>query len=138
MSRQGQVDKRGWESARLEDVHLLIEMTDICNCRCIMCKQSMSETIHRDMPKQHMDLGLFIKIIEDIKDHGFVTSVDPLWNGESTIHPDFKEMIYYLFAVNKNNGLFRGFVLNTNAINMDRELSDIFLDYAKYVQKKKP
>ena len=132
------IDTRGRESARIDDMHLLIEITDYCNCKCIMCKQSMSKTIHGTTPKQYMDLSLFIKIIEDIRESGLkVTSIDPLWGGESTIHPDFKEMMYYLFSVNKAHNLFRGFVLNTNAINMDKELSEIFLDYAKYVQTKK-
>lgn len=128
------LDKRGWESATISDVHLLIEPTDFCNCNCIMCKQSVSKTIHGDNPRQYMDFGLFVKIVKDIKEAGFVTSIDPLWAGESTIHPDFKEMMYYLFTFNIKHNLFRGFVLNTNAINMDEELSGIFLHYAKYIQ----
>jgi sulfatase maturation enzyme AslB (radical SAM superfamily) len=135
ISSENRIDTRGSESARIEDIHLLIELTDYCNSKCIMCKQSKSENMHGNIPKQHMDTGLFIKIIEDIKNDGFkVTSIDPLWSGESMTHPDFKEMMYYLFAINKSHNLFNGFVLNTNAINMDEEVSDIFLDYAEYVQ----
>ena len=133
-TKDNRIDTRGRESANISDVHLLIEPTDFCNCRCIMCKQSHPGPVHGNIPKQHMDFSLFVKILEDIKESGFhVTSIDPLWTGESTMHPDFKEMLYYLFTMNKDYNLFRGFVLNTNAINMDEELSDILLDYARYV-----
>lgn len=136
MGTENRIDKRGAESARIEDIHLLIELTDYCNSKCIMCKQSISKTIHRHFPKQHMDTSLFIKIIEDIKTSGFnVTSIDPMWNGESAIHPDFKEMMYYLFLINEKYDLFRGFVLNTNAITMDEEVSEIFLDYARFIKE---
>lgn len=132
------IDKRGWESARVDDIHLLIEMTDFCNARCIMCKQSISRTMHADNAKQHMDFALFVKIIDDMRSGGFkATSVDPLWTGESTVNPDFKEMLYYLFTMNKSLQIFRGFVFNTNAISMDEEISDIFLDYARYIASKK-
>jgi radical SAM protein with 4Fe4S-binding SPASM domain len=136
MKTEDRIDKRGCESAKIDDIHLLIELSDHCNCKCIMCKQSMAENMHGNNPKQHMDLALFVKIIEDIKKgESKITSIDPLWTGESMIHPDFKEMMYYLFTMNRKYGLFRGFVLNTNAIAMNREISDIFLDYAKYVQE---
>lgn len=136
ISSENRIDTRGSESATAEDLHLLIEITDQCNSRCIMCKQSTSKTMHRDFPKQHMETSLFIKIIEDMKDSNFnVASVDPMWNGESAIHPDFKEMMYYLFLINKNYSLFRGFVFNTNAITMDEEVSEIFLDYARFIKK---
>ena len=129
------LDNRRYE-ADINDIHLLIEITDYCNCKCIMCKHGNSNLIHGNIPKQHMNAGLFMKIINDLKDGGMkVSSIDPLWCGESMIHPDFKEMMRYLFAINKSHELFNGFILNTNAITMDEELSDIFLDYAQFINR---
>jgi radical SAM protein with 4Fe4S-binding SPASM domain len=129
------LDNRIYESD-IKDIHLLIEITDHCNCRCVMCRQSKLKSMHGNIPKQYMDMGLFVKIINDIKDEGMeISSIDPLWCGESIVHPDFKEMMHYLFTMNKSYNLFKGFILNTNAIAMDEELSNVFLDYAKFINQ---
>ena len=129
------VDTRGKESARIYDVHLLIELTDFCNQRCIMCKHSYSDIMHGNQPLSFLEPRLFRKIVADLKSGTFnVTSIDPLWAGESMLHPYFKELIGELFHENKQSQLFRGFVLNTNASLMTAEISDLFLDYAQYAQ----
>jgi radical SAM protein with 4Fe4S-binding SPASM domain len=135
--RNHAIDTRGWEAAKAGDIHVMMEITDYCNCKCIMCKQSQSDTMHRENKKQFLDLGLFIKLIEDLREKGpRGISFDPVWVGESTIHPDFKEMLYYLFETDKAHDLLKGFVINTNAIAMDSEMVDIFLNYAKYIRNR--
>jgi radical SAM protein with 4Fe4S-binding SPASM domain len=132
---QIKVDKRGAIN-NLHDVRLLIEMSDRCNNRCIMCKHSWSEKMHADMPTSFMDPGLFIKIINELK-HSRIdfTSIDPLWAGESLMNPSFKEMISYMFIAIRRFGICRATVINTNAFFMDKEVVDIFLNHGKFVQE---
>ncbi|MFH0876640.1 MAG: glycosyltransferase [Candidatus Omnitrophota bacterium] len=131
-------DQRGREASCLEDIHLLVEMTDFCNERCIMCRQAYEPTMHGQTPKKFMEVELFKKIIEDLKAKRIkISSFDPLWLGESMLHPQFKDMLKFLFNQNLEHNLFRGFVLNTNATLMDEEITDIFLDYANRIKNKK-
>jgi hypothetical protein len=39
------LDNRIYESD-IKDIHLLIEITDHCNCKCVMCRQSKLNSIH--------------------------------------------------------------------------------------------
>ena len=130
-----QIDKRG-RTSDIKDVHLLIEVADKCNNRCIMCKHSYSDKMHGDIPASFMDPGLFFKIINELKTSKLqVVSIDPLWAGESLMNPHFKEMISYLFVANKKFGICHGNVINTNAFYLDEEITEIFLDYAQFVQE---
>ena len=130
-----QVDKRG-KVNDIHDAHLLIEMSDRCNHRCIMCKHAWSEKMHGDMPTTFMDPGLFIKIINQLR-HSRIkfVSIDPLWAGESLMNPSFKEMISYMLIAIRRYGICRGTVINTNAFFMDKEVADIFLNHGKFVQE---
>ena len=129
------IDTRGNEGGSNKHVQVLIELTDFCNYRCIMCKQSSSGTMHGSQPKQFLKPELFRRLISDLKEGVFhATSINPLWAGESMLHPKFKEMMSELFRENKRHNFFNGFVLNTNASLMSREISDLFIDYAEYAQ----
>ena len=129
------IDTRGSEGGSNEHIHILIELTDFCNYRCIMCKQASSDIMHGSQPKQFLKPELFKKVISDLKTGAFhATSINPLWAGESMLHPKFKEMMDELFRENRRHRLFNGFALNTNASLMSREISDLFIDYAEYAQ----
>ena len=131
------LDTRGAEATNMASLHLLIELTDFCNQRCIMCKQHYSETMHSSFKKQFMEFELFRKIVEDLKKKSMkVYSIDPLWAGESLMHPRFVEMMRYLLEENKKHDFFRGFVLNTNASLMTREVVDLFLDFGSHLKTK--
>ncbi|MFA4888697.1 MAG: glycosyltransferase [Candidatus Omnitrophota bacterium] len=131
------LDTRGTEVSSAKDIHVFFELTDFCNEKCIMCKHSYSENIHGPYPKRFMEFGLFEKIVRDLNSSRFrITSIDPLWCGESLLHPNFKEMMRFLFMENQKREFFRGFVLNTNAVLMDEPISELFLDYAQYCQSK--
>ena len=133
--KQSQVDKRG-KVNDIHDAHLLIEMSDRCNHRCIMCKHAWSEKMHGDMPTTFMDPGLFIKIVNQLRYSRIkFVSIDPLWAGESLMNPSFKEMISYLLISIRRYGICRGTVINTNAFFMDKEITDIFLNHGRFVQE---
>ena len=118
--------------ANIKGVHLLIEPTDFCNARCIMCDQSRRENMH-NVPKGFMDLNLFRRIINDVKKFPIpIDAIDPLWAGESLLHPEFKNMLWTLFNENKRHKIFRGMVLNTNGTLFDEGYTEIFMDYAPY------
>lgn len=129
------LDRRG-KTDQVRDVHVLIEMTDKCNHRCIMCKHGFGERIHGNLAPRFIEPGLFMKVINELKTSRLkVVSLDPLWAGESLMHPQFKELISYLFLANKAHRICRGVVLNTNACFLDEEITNIFLDYGRFVQK---
>ncbi|PID29861.1 MAG: aldehyde ferredoxin oxidoreductase [Candidatus Cloacimonadota bacterium] len=82
---------------------IMIEPTNICNLRCPLCP-SGNGTLKR--AKGYMDLDLYKKIIDDVKDYA-VEAV--LWNqGEPFLHKDILEMIKYA----SDAGLF--VLLSTN------------------------
>ena len=121
--------------ANIKGVHLLIEPTDFCNARCIMCDQSRRENMH-NIPKGFMDLNLFRRIINDVKKFPIpIDAIDPLWAGESLLHPEFKNMLWTLFNENKRHKIFRGMVLNTNGTLFDEGYTEIFMDYASWIER---
>lgn len=121
--------------ANIKGVHLLIEPTDFCNARCIMCDQSRRENMH-NIPKGFMDLNLFRRIINDVKKFPIpIDAIDPLWAGESLLHPEFKNMLWTLFNENKRHKIFRGMVLNTNGTLFDEGYTEIFVDYASWIER---
>ena len=91
--------------------------------------------MHGFQPKQFLKPELFKKIISDLKTGAFhATSINPLWAGESMLHPKFRKMMDELFRENKKHPFFNGFILNTNASLMSHAISDLFIDYAEYGQ----
>lgn len=101
-----------------------------------MCKHSWSENIHGDLPTSFMDPGLFIKIINELKNSRLKPiSIDPLWAGESLMNPRFKEMISYMFIAIRRFGICKGTVINTNAFFLDKETTEIFLQHGRFVQE---
>lgn len=121
--------------AEIKGIHLLIEPTDYCNAKCIMCDQSKRHAIH-NISKGFMEFTLFKKIVEDVKHFPIpIDAIDPLWAGESCLHPEFRNMLTFLFEENKKYKFFHGMVLNTNGTLFDRGYSNIFIDYASWIEK---
>lgn len=85
-----------------------IEITSMCNLRCIMCYQSdksFSKKSHGFMG--HMSMEIFKKIINELYKN--VQAVTFASRGEPTLHPKLDEMLRYC------EGKFLGLKLNTNA-----------------------
>ena len=91
-------------------VRFWIEPTSYCNLRCIMCpnKELKKEE------KGYLDLELFKKIIDEIKDFAF--EIHLLHRGESLLHPDFFKMIRYAHEA----GLTTKFHTNGTLLNEER------------------
>lgn len=101
---------------------LQIEPTDFCNLRCTMCSPQLKNlrTLHGSLPKGYMDLGLFRKLVDDLK-------VSPIafdhlifqWLGDPALHPHLPEMVDYAHTHIRNKfGYFR---IDTNGIALTPE-----------------
>jgi len=86
-------------------IHIDIELASACNFRCPMCPQA---EIPSGFTKDFMDKKLAVRILKEAKDIG-VSSVKLNWRGESTIHPDFCEIVSDAYWLN-----FTDLMINTN------------------------
>ena len=96
---------------------ILFEMTSICNAKCRMCPQM---NLKRKLV--HMDKEKYKSIVDELDFHG----IDGLWIyhfGESTVHPDFRELITHVSS-KKHLGYIW---LSTNGIRMDEAMIDFLL-----------
>jgi radical SAM protein with 4Fe4S-binding SPASM domain len=67
---------------------IVIELTPECNLSCVVCpRRSIEEK------KGYISKNLFTKIIGQIVKYSPESVVIPFWRGESTLHPDFCELI---------------------------------------------
>ena len=92
-------------------VRLWVELTSLCNYRCIMCP-------NKDMDKEAhgtMDFALYKKIIDEAADFAF--DVNLAHRGESLLFPQIEEAILYA----KRKGLFTR--LHTNGSLLTEELA---------------
>jgi MoaA/NifB/PqqE/SkfB family radical SAM enzyme len=94
----------------LEDYppNINIEITSMCNLRCIMCYQSDKSFSNKSEGYMgHMNIDIFKKIIDELYQN--VEAVTFASRGEPTLHPKIDEMLKYC------EGKFLGLKLNTNA-----------------------
>lgn len=70
-----------------------IEPTNICNFHCVSCPQSLPDYKEAAGYHQHMDVGLYEKILHDIKDMGRLKALKLFGYGESMTHPELGRMI---------------------------------------------
>lgn len=94
-----------------------IESTSICNLKCIHCPPQ-NKSSERRIPKSHMSLSLFKKIMDEIDQHG-TRRISLHKDGEPLLNPDFKE---FLKRVKQKNNHF--VYLTTNAHFLDQKISE--------------
>lgn len=97
-------------------VRLWVELTSLCNYRCIMCP-------NKDMNKEahgYMDFALYKKIIDEAAEFAF--DVNLAHRGESLLHPQIVEAILYA----KSKKLFTR--LHTNGSLLTEELAHKILE----------
>jgi radical SAM protein with 4Fe4S-binding SPASM domain len=92
-------------------IRLWVELTSLCNYRCIMCPNKDLEK----KDKGFMDFDLYQKIIDEARD--FVLDINLAHRGESLLHPQLIEAIAYA----KKNGLYTR--LHTNGSLLTEGLS---------------
>lgn len=98
-------------SARLPyyPVRLWVELTSVCNYRCIMCP-------NKDLSKEqkgHMDFALYTKIIDEAAEFAF--DVNLAHRGESLLHPRLLDSIRYA----KRRGLYTRLHTNGSLLTED-------------------
>ncbi len=96
---------------------VLFEMTSICNAKCRMCPQ-----MNLKRKPVHMDKEKYKSVVDELDLHG----IDGLWIyhfGESTVHPDFKELVTHISAKKRLGYIW----LSTNGIRMDESMIDFLL-----------
>ncbi len=77
-----------------------------------------------------MDVRVWKKLIDDIAASGKkYNKLLPFGLGESLLHPRIYEILEYLFERNKKRELFGVIILHTNALLMDKKISDLMLKY---------
>lgn len=112
------------------DSVLALELTDHCNCRCVMCSQSAGAVIHGGR-KGLMDPRLVDGILEDLARAGArIGKLLPFGLGESTIHPGFPALMRRLLRAAEEDSLFDQVDLHTNGIAFTAEAAAPFFDHA--------
>lgn len=99
--------REAWEKGKqgmLPDIPLNIdiELSTYCNMTCKMCPQSKIKK------RNFMDIHLAKKIIIEAEKIG-VPSIKLNWRGESTLHPQFREICEFI-----QTKKFKEVILNTN------------------------
>lgn len=99
------------QALRYPPVRLWVELTSLCNYRCIMCPNKSLKKEDRGF----MAYDLYKKIVDEAK--GFAFDINLAHRGESLLHPQLPEAILYA----KKSGLFTR--LHTNGSLLTEELS---------------
>ena len=95
--------------------NIQIEITSICNLRCIMCYQSDKTFSNKSKGFMgHMKFDLFKKIIDEIE--GKIEGVTFASRGEPTLYKNLDKCLQYC------EGKFLGLKLNTNATMLNEKL----------------
>lgn len=108
---------------------LILEFTNLCNLNCVMCL----------LPDEHikrgfMDIKLLKKILTELKNSNLKFDlILPFWAGESSIHPQFKEMLSLMFEYNKDYTIADGMGIDTNLNAWDKETIDFVLSANQFV-----
>ncbi|MFW5782475.1 MAG: radical SAM/SPASM domain-containing protein [Candidatus Muiribacteriaceae bacterium] len=111
----------------MKDTILGLELTNFCNCSCIMCTQSSM-----NVNKGFMSESVFEKILRNIVDNDMCFSkLVPFGLGESTLHPQFHDFMKKIFSLNSTGRYFKAIDLHTNAINLDEKTIDLFIQYGE-------
>jgi len=103
-------------------VHVDLELSSHCNLKCGFCLHSAPQL---DFEKKFMAIDLYSKVVKNIA--GRVPSIKLNLRGESTLHPDFSEMLKYLQFF-----YFIDVRLNTNG-NYPTELNEVIARHCRQV-----
>lgn len=108
---------------------ICIEPTNICNFKCLMCWQSTEEYKRDGGPFYNMDMGVFRKIILDIKElceknKKKIKLIKLYSTGEPLLHPEINIMVKEI----KEAGICENLEITTNAALLTKELAESFVD----------
>jgi len=103
---------RGSERLPYRPLFLMIEPTNACNLKCVMCPQSGKLS----RAKGFMSMELFVKIIEEAR--GFTQSLQLFHSGEPLLHRNLPEMI----KMSSERGIYT--IINSNAALLNAGLAE--------------
>lgn len=124
--------RRAWNEATKTDppipLNVDLELASVCNLRCPSCfipdpafEKFISQKSEDGRPlRRLMSKEIAFQIISECADLG-VPALKFNWRGESTLHPDYAEIVSY--AANKN--LFIELLANTNANCTDKAVDGL-------------
>lgn len=95
-----------------------IELTNICNLKCIMCYNNFHKS-----KKGFMDIDLYKKIIDECAKFN-IDSIKLSWRGESLIHRNFLDMLSYA----KEKNIYE-VILNTNWLLADKKIINDIVEF---------
>jgi MoaA/NifB/PqqE/SkfB family radical SAM enzyme len=98
---------------------VIIETSNTCNFQCPTCP-TPHKAIHARRPPQMMDLEVFKRIIDNIKEYVHIVYVYN--SNEPLLHPDLMEMIKYASDNNMHT------MLSTNCSLLDRDKTEKLLN----------
>jgi radical SAM protein with 4Fe4S-binding SPASM domain len=98
---------------------LTVEPTNLCNFRCVQCPVSLAEFAAEAGPLGHMDMGLYGKIIEDVRRMGRLNNLQLYGDGEPFLNPKLAEMIRRA----RDAGVARSITVTTNGSVMNHKLA---------------
>jgi MoaA/NifB/PqqE/SkfB family radical SAM enzyme len=101
-----------------------IEPTNICNFKCVSCPQSLSDYKEQAGYFQHMDMGLYEKILGDIKAMGRLKALKLFGYGESTANPNLGRMI----ALAKEMDVADRIELTSNCTRLTEKVAQEMID----------
>ena len=97
---------------------LTIELTNLCNYRCIMCYREKVDIKSRGF----MDFSLFKETVEHIEKSGFkFFGLKLSWLGEPLMHPEIEKILKTLL----NKTFFQNLVIDTNVSYLSESVTDI-------------
>lgn len=110
---------------------ICIEPTNLCNFMCIQCAVSLP-TFKKIVGKQgHIEMGLYTKIVADIKKMGRLNNLNLYGDGEPFLNPNMIEMV----KIAKTNDIAKAITITTNGFLITEKLAyDIVnsgLDYIR-------
>ena len=124
----------------LKYTNIAIECSDSCNMRCVMCNQrNAPQYMHgAGFRGGFLSVKTFSKLVSDLSKSSLeIGCINPCWAGESTLNPDFDIFMKILFEQNKKKPFFKRFVLNSNGLEFNEGLAEVFLLYGKYINDNK-
>ena len=100
--------------------NLQIEISSICNLRCVMCYQKDKTFSSKSKGFMgYMDFELFKKIIDEVE--GKLEAITFASRGEPTLNPELEKFLKY------SEGKFLGLKLNTNATILSEKIINTLL-----------
>ncbi|MDD5090116.1 MAG: radical SAM/SPASM domain-containing protein [Candidatus Wallbacteria bacterium] len=108
---------------------LILELTNFCDLNCIMCALPGMRR-----KRGFMNSKLLGKILADLKNANLkFNMLLPFWSGESTLHPQFPELLSMILTANYDRSIADGLGLDTNLNSWTPETIDLLLSSGQFV-----